>query len=235
MSLTDHKIEPGDYIGQDIMGLPDQVVGDAAALKARFDALVKQVLVPKINGLIDDIVSITDGASGADSVGATALKEGGAESVQGALEELAPCGIRYRLAANQTLPSGGTNYALFDTEEHRFGEAAPAYTAPGEFTIVTPGIYRITASVGFNGQGGTGNRRVFIGRYDAGGSSLGLIADTREVSANTGARTILNISTEYAFDAGVVIKVGAIQSSGSVISIESSGSSFVCITKIWSL
>jgi hypothetical protein len=56
MSLTDYKIEPGDYIGQDVMGLPDQVVGDAAALKARFDALVKQVVAPKINGLIDALI-----------------------------------------------------------------------------------------------------------------------------------------------------------------------------------
>jgi hypothetical protein len=75
MSLTDYKIEPGDYIGQDIMGLPDQVVGDAAALKARFDALVKQVLVPKINGLIDDLGTDLGGIT--DDINALAIQSGG--------------------------------------------------------------------------------------------------------------------------------------------------------------
>ncbi|MBR6772340.1 MAG: hypothetical protein IKM29_02990 [Clostridia bacterium] len=58
MSLTDHKIdERTDYVGRDIEGLEDRPLLSAKQLKARFDCLVKDLVVPKHNALIDELGS----------------------------------------------------------------------------------------------------------------------------------------------------------------------------------
>ncbi|MBQ1222972.1 MAG: hypothetical protein IIX84_01670 [Oscillospiraceae bacterium] len=56
MSLTDHKIDgKTDYVGRDIEGLEDRPLLSPKQLKARFDSLVKDLVVPKFNGLIDEL------------------------------------------------------------------------------------------------------------------------------------------------------------------------------------
>ena len=60
----------------------------AADLKAFFDGRTDKEVKDSINGIVDDLVSTTDGASGADNIGATPLKLGGATKVQGQLEEI---------------------------------------------------------------------------------------------------------------------------------------------------
>ena len=56
MLLTDHKIdEKTDYVGRDIEGLEDRPLLSSKQLKARFDSLVKDLVVPKYNALIDDL------------------------------------------------------------------------------------------------------------------------------------------------------------------------------------
>ncbi|MGN1451430.1 MAG: hypothetical protein ACI4XQ_04995 [Eubacteriales bacterium] len=56
MALTDHKVDPlSDYAGRDISGLPDVPAISSEQLKARFDSLVKDVVVPKYNALIDEL------------------------------------------------------------------------------------------------------------------------------------------------------------------------------------
>lgn len=58
MSLTDHKIDgKTDYVGRDIEGLEDRPLLSPKQLKARFDSLVKDLVVPKYNGLIDELGS----------------------------------------------------------------------------------------------------------------------------------------------------------------------------------
>ena len=56
MALTDHKVDPlSDYDGKDISGLADVPAISSEQLKARFDSLVKDVVVPKYNALIDEL------------------------------------------------------------------------------------------------------------------------------------------------------------------------------------
>ena len=55
MDFEDLKIVSSDYTGQDVASLPDVVSGQATALKARFDNLVKNLVATRFNGLIDEI------------------------------------------------------------------------------------------------------------------------------------------------------------------------------------
>ena len=56
--LTAYKIGEADFAGKDVSSLPDQpgsVGMTSKELKAAFDRPVKEVVVPKINGLIDAV------------------------------------------------------------------------------------------------------------------------------------------------------------------------------------
>ena len=56
MSLKDHKVDvSADYMGRDISSLEDRPNISSEQLKARFDSLVKDVVVPKYNALIDEM------------------------------------------------------------------------------------------------------------------------------------------------------------------------------------
>lgn len=56
MSLTDHKIDEAvDYEGRDIASLEDTPLLSPKQLKARFDSLVKNLVVPRYNALIDEL------------------------------------------------------------------------------------------------------------------------------------------------------------------------------------
>ena len=61
MALTDFKIVESDYTGRDISGLPNRPALPAPTLKARFDALVKNVVKVKFNGFIDAVVTAVSG------------------------------------------------------------------------------------------------------------------------------------------------------------------------------
>ena len=66
MDLENLKIVASDYTSKDIAGLPDKVVGDGATIKARFDSLVKNLIVPRFNDLIDELKKLyidSDGAA----------------------------------------------------------------------------------------------------------------------------------------------------------------------------
>jgi hypothetical protein len=73
---------------QNIKDLADTPPLTAAQLKAFFDGRGDNELKTSINGIVDDLSATTDGSSGADQIGATPVKDGGAETVQGVLEEL---------------------------------------------------------------------------------------------------------------------------------------------------
>ena len=88
MPLIDKKIV---VFANPVTSLPDhpsQSGMTAAQLKAAFDANATGEIKTAINGIIDDLVAVADGASGADNIGATAIKAGGATKVQGILEGL---------------------------------------------------------------------------------------------------------------------------------------------------
>lgn len=98
MALIDKKITV--YVDNivDLSDRPNENGITANQLKAMFDGRSDKELKTSLNGIVDDLVSKNDGASGADQVGSTALKSGGAETVQGQLEEV-----------NGTLTSHTTN------------------------------------------------------------------------------------------------------------------------------
>ena len=70
MGIGDYKVKSEDFNNKDIMGLPDkpsEAGFSAEMLKARFDAGAKNVLAPKLNALIDALLS-TEGAANVGAV-----------------------------------------------------------------------------------------------------------------------------------------------------------------------
>jgi hypothetical protein len=64
MALDDMKIVASDYVGKDVTSAPDILRGDARTNKEIFDRLVKEVVAPKHNGLIDTIKAEQGSAMG---------------------------------------------------------------------------------------------------------------------------------------------------------------------------
>lgn len=87
--ITARKLDPNSsFQHNQISELDNQPQMSAAELKAKFDAAMKNVMVPAYNSMIDDLSSTADSASGADNIGVTPLATGTANTVQGALEEI---------------------------------------------------------------------------------------------------------------------------------------------------
>lgn len=84
MAIISRKITTYTQNVKDLADVPQLT---AAQLKAVFDGRGDNEIKNSINGIIDDLTSIVDGTSGADQIGATPLKLGGAETVQGQSEE----------------------------------------------------------------------------------------------------------------------------------------------------
>ena len=81
-NISDNKILDADFSGKDIESISeDTVVGRAEWLKARFDSAAKKVITPKVNGLIDALLS----EEAAGQIGAAPLMEGSEATVAGQL------------------------------------------------------------------------------------------------------------------------------------------------------
>lgn len=79
-NISDNKILDADFSGKDIESISeDTVVGRAEWLKARFDSAAKKVITPKVNGLIDALLS----EEAAGQIGAAPLMEGSEATVAG--------------------------------------------------------------------------------------------------------------------------------------------------------
>lgn len=88
MTLSSRKIT--SYVNP-VANLPDNPSMSgmtAAQLKAAFDALANEELKTSINGIVDDLTAVTDGTSGADNIGATAIADLNGLTVQALLESL---------------------------------------------------------------------------------------------------------------------------------------------------
>lgn len=88
MALSNRKIT---VYANPVANLPDhpsQTGFTAAQLKAAFDAIANEEVKTTINGIIDDVIATSDGASGADQVGATAITDLDGATVQAILESL---------------------------------------------------------------------------------------------------------------------------------------------------
>ncbi|MBC5648252.1 hypothetical protein [Christensenella tenuis] len=87
MSLNDYKITELDYKDKDVASLPDEPSEEgisAADLKAAFDRLTKEVVVPKYNAFVET----SAGADGAGNIGAAEIESGAGTTVQSNLEYL---------------------------------------------------------------------------------------------------------------------------------------------------
>ena len=64
MAIQDLKFTEAEFVGEDISSLPDQVVGQAAFLKAKFDNIGKnKVALGKFNDLIDELGANNNGVN----------------------------------------------------------------------------------------------------------------------------------------------------------------------------
>lgn len=61
MSIEELKITAGDYTGKDVAAAPDRMTGSAADNKAVFDRLIKELIAPRYNSLIE-VLSSPEGA-----------------------------------------------------------------------------------------------------------------------------------------------------------------------------
>ena len=81
-SLLEQKIAAEDFADKDVSSIEENmVVGRAEWLKARFDSAAKKVITPKVNGLIDALLS----EEAAGQIGAAPLMEGSEATVAGQL------------------------------------------------------------------------------------------------------------------------------------------------------
>ncbi|MDR2513817.1 MAG: hypothetical protein LBD02_01250 [Christensenellaceae bacterium] len=64
--ILELKIVDVDYTGKDVASLPDVLTGTPAENKAVFDTLVKELVAPRLNALID----LLNGQAGAAQIGA---------------------------------------------------------------------------------------------------------------------------------------------------------------------
>lgn len=85
MTLPSRKITTYADNMKDVPVIPDI---SGIELLTKMDSRTDNEIKTLHNGLIDDLMSTTDGSSGADNIGSTALKIGGATTVRGQLEEL---------------------------------------------------------------------------------------------------------------------------------------------------
>ena len=83
--LKNYKIADADFAQKDITSIEENVVsGQADWLKKQFDKASKEVIAPRLNGLIDQLES----EQAADNLGAEALAPDGAQTVGGQLRYL---------------------------------------------------------------------------------------------------------------------------------------------------
>ena len=82
MAISDHKIKESDYTGRDVVSAPDRLTGTPRENKLVFDRLTKQIIIPALNALIDELTG-----SGASSVGTSVSGVAGTD-VQTVLESM---------------------------------------------------------------------------------------------------------------------------------------------------
>ena len=99
MSIIDSKVLDEDIETHGIVGKPDKLPGPASDNKRTFDELVREVIVPRLNSLIDELLN--SGAAGQIGIDDTSFP--GMDTVQEALDKL-----QYDLAHAQ-LPEAGVN------------------------------------------------------------------------------------------------------------------------------
>lgn len=88
MALSSRKITTYANPVANLPDHPSQAGFTAAQLKAAFDAIANQEVKTAINGIIDDLLAVTDSGSGADNIGLTAIADLNGTTVQAVIESL---------------------------------------------------------------------------------------------------------------------------------------------------
>lgn len=101
-----------EFSGKGNYGQPDVPALSVADMQKVMDELPRYIAW-KVNKMVDDLLATTDGASGADQIGATKLTGGSATTVQGILEELKAAigqgGGSVTINSGTAAPTGGSN------------------------------------------------------------------------------------------------------------------------------
>lgn len=101
MAITTRKITTYAKNIKDLSDTPNKDGMTADDLKAFFDGRGDAEIKDSINGIVDDLVAVADGVSGADQIGLTPLRLGGSNKLQTALEELKS--EKVEMTTNQTI------------------------------------------------------------------------------------------------------------------------------------
>lgn len=119
---------------------------------------------------------------------------------------------------DQSIATATTTAIAFDAERHdATGMHEPA-TNPSRITIVTPGVYRLSAAVEF----GTDP----VGSYSlvllVNGTTT-IATDQKELTSGTGPAAMLNASTEYKLAAADYVEAVVTQDSGVSVAVKALG------------
>ena len=112
MGISSYKVTDSDYMGKDVVSLETRPQMSAAALQAAFDRLVKEVIVPKLNALIDALA----GTGGADEIGKRVAGMSGA-NVGSLLAELNTAKAPVASPAFTGVPTAPTPETLTNTAQ----------------------------------------------------------------------------------------------------------------------
>lgn len=130
-NINDQKILNTDFLNKDISSLPDKPSAagmSAEALKNRFDAATKNIVMPKLNGLIEILLSI----AGATNIGATQIDGLSGYNVQDVL-----LAMKELVDTKKSIEQSDKEMALkFDKTEAQALVKAVSFDEPtGVFTI----------------------------------------------------------------------------------------------------
>ena len=143
------KIESTDLNGVGVIGLPDQPGLSAAAMQAKFEETARSVIIPKHNGLIDELEDTT----AAGNIGAVAPPGRTGSTVQA---------ILYDISAFEKIESGGTTFTASGSDTFKINAGSNVTITP----LASPDKGISISSAG-GGGGSTGD--MLMSQYDNSG------------------------------------------------------------------
>ena len=117
MGLAELKITDNAIATKGVVAAPDKLTGTAAANKAVFDRLVRDVVADVFNKLVDALVSTENASSGAGAIGVSEINGVTGNTVQTVLEGLKIIADS-KAAAADTEAALGTKADVKDTDLH---------------------------------------------------------------------------------------------------------------------
>jgi len=201
------KFSEGEFEGQDISSLSDTPSADgmsAAQLKARFDNIGKaMVALGRFNDLIDALVSGTEGASGAGSIGIS-LPSGMAGNVQQTIDALRQAisegGYGDMLKADYDTDNNG-KVDVADDADKLGGQPPTYYARAGSRYMIINKIRGYTGVMAFPGDTAKGTFPIYSDEIrDMSGGAISLSDTTADAEFNTLVAFEANVAGMYRLD-----------------------------------